>query len=80
MTRNLAASVHARLQNHARVTKALDFLGRLENSLDNLENVFREVFVVEVEPEGIDQETAAKVLCWRWKRGRYGLDRAHSCH
>lgn len=37
----------------ARATKDLDFLGRLENSLENLERVVREVCVAEVEPDGM---------------------------
>lgn len=105
--KNLEASVHARLQNHAgaaqrpfqellqyyamerflyrlsksphrtrlvlkgalmlyvwdaplaRATKDLDFLGRLDNSLDNLERVVREVCVAVIEPDGMvfDPET-----------------------
>jgi len=99
--KNLEASVHARLQNHARATKRpfqellqyyamerflyrlsktphrarfvlkgalmlhvwnaplaratkdLDFLGRLDNSLENLERVVREVCVADVEPDGM---------------------------
>ena len=99
--KNLAASVHARLQNHARVTqrpfhemlqyfamerflyrlsrtphrarfilkgalmlhvwsaplaratKDLDLLGRLDNSLENLERVIREACAAEVEPDGM---------------------------
>lgn len=98
---NLAASVHARLQNHARATKRpfqellqyyamerflyrlsatphrarfilkgalmlhvweaplaratkdLDFLGRLDNSLENLDGVVREVCTADVEPDGM---------------------------
>jgi hypothetical protein len=50
---NLAASVQARLQNHARATKDLDFLGRLDNSLENLERVVREVCSADVEPDGM---------------------------
>ena len=98
---NLAASVQARLQNHARVTKRpfqellqyyamerflfrlsstphrarfvlkgalmlhvwnaplaratkdLDFLGRLDNSLENLERVVRELCTTDVEPDGM---------------------------
>ena len=99
--KNLAASVHARLQNHARATKRpfqellqyyamerflyrlsktpyrarfvlkgammlhvwnaplaratkdLDFLGRLDNSLENLEGVIRQVCAADVEPDGM---------------------------
>jgi Nucleotidyl transferase AbiEii toxin, Type IV TA system len=99
--KNLEASVHARLQNHARATKRpfqellqyyamerflyrlsktphrthlvlkgalmlyvwdaplaratkdLDFLGRLDNSLENLERVVREVCVAAVEADGM---------------------------
>jgi hypothetical protein len=99
--KNLEASVHARLQNHARATnrpfqellqyyamerflyrlsksphrtrlvlkgalmlhvwdaplaratKDLDFLGRLDNSLENLERVVREVCAAGVEPDGM---------------------------
>ncbi len=99
--KNLAASVHGRLQNHARVskrpfqellqyyamerflyrlsksphrsrfvlkgalmlyvwdaplaraTKDLDFLGRLDNSLENLAQVVREVCAVEAEADGV---------------------------
>jgi len=99
--KNLAASVHARLQNHARATKRpfqellqyyamerflyrlsksphrarfvlkgalmlyvwdaplaratkdLDFLGRLDNSLETLERVVREVCAADVEPDGM---------------------------
>ena len=36
----------------ARATKDLDFLGRLDNSLANLERVTREVCSAEVEPDG----------------------------
>jgi hypothetical protein len=98
---NLAASVHARLQNHARAakrpfqeqlqyyamerflyrlsstphrarfvlkgalmlhvweaplaraTKDLDFLGRLDNALENLERVVREICAAEVEADGM---------------------------
>jgi hypothetical protein len=99
--KNLSASVHARLQNHARAskrpfqellqyyamerflyrlsatshrtrfvlkgalmlhvweaplaraTKDLDFLGRLDNSLENLDRVVREVCAADVEPDGM---------------------------
>jgi hypothetical protein len=99
--KNLAASVHARLQNHARATKRpfqellqyyaierflyrlsktphrerfvlkgalmlhvwkaplaratkdLDFLGRLDNSLENLEGAIRQVCAADVEPDGM---------------------------
>jgi hypothetical protein len=99
--KNLAASVHARLQNHARATKRpfqellqyyamerflyrlsktpyrerfvlkgalmlhvwkaplaratkdLDFLGRLDNSLENLDGVIRQVCAADVEPDGM---------------------------
>lgn len=37
----------------ARATRELDFLGRLDNSLDNLERVVREVCAAEVEPDGM---------------------------
>lgn len=37
----------------ARATKDLDFLGRLDNSLENLERVVREVCVADVEPDGM---------------------------
>jgi Nucleotidyl transferase AbiEii toxin, Type IV TA system len=37
----------------ARATKDLDFLGRLDNSLDNLEGVIRQVCAAEVEPDGM---------------------------
>lgn len=37
----------------ARATKDLDFLGRLDNSLENLERVVREVCGAEVEPDGM---------------------------
>lgn len=37
----------------ARATKDLDFLGRLDNSLENLDRVVREVCVAEVEPDGM---------------------------
>lgn len=37
----------------ARATKDLDFLGRLENSLENLERVVQEVCVARVEPDGM---------------------------
>jgi hypothetical protein len=37
----------------ARATKDLDFLGRLDNSLENLEHVVREVCAAEVEPDGM---------------------------
>lgn len=37
----------------ARATKDLDFLGRLDNSLENLERVVREVCAAEVEPDGM---------------------------
>jgi predicted nucleotidyltransferase component of viral defense system len=37
----------------ARATKDLDFLGRLDNSLENLERVVREVCTTEVEPDGM---------------------------
>ena len=37
----------------ARATKDLDFLGRLDNSLENLEGVVREVCTTEVEPDGM---------------------------
>src|SRR5262249_7337291 len=99
--KNISASVHARLQNHARATKRpfqellqyfamerflyrlsttphrarlvlkgalmlrvwdaplarptkdLDFLGHLQNSLENLGRVVREICTTEVEPDGI---------------------------
>lgn len=37
----------------ARATKDVDFLGRLDNSLENLERVVREVAVADVEPDGM---------------------------
>ena len=37
----------------ARATKDLDFLGRLDNSLENLERVVREVCAADVEPDGM---------------------------
>jgi len=37
----------------ARATKDLDFLGRLDNSLDNLARVVREVCTADVEPDGM---------------------------
>jgi hypothetical protein len=37
----------------ARATKDIDFLGRLDNSLDNLERVVREVCAADVEPDGM---------------------------
>jgi hypothetical protein len=37
----------------ARATKDLDFLGRLDNSLENLERVVREICAADVEPDGI---------------------------
>lgn len=37
----------------ARATKDLDFLGRLDNSLENLQRVVREVCSAEVEPDGM---------------------------
>lgn len=37
----------------ARATKDLDFLGRLDNSLDNLTQVVREMCAAEVEPDGM---------------------------
>ncbi|MCK6475115.1 MAG: nucleotidyl transferase AbiEii/AbiGii toxin family protein, partial [Planctomycetes bacterium] len=37
----------------ARATKDLDFLGRLDNSLENLERVVREVCSADVEPDGM---------------------------
>lgn len=37
----------------ARATRDLDFLGRLDNSLENLERVIREICTVEVKPDGI---------------------------
>jgi hypothetical protein len=104
--KNLAGSVHARLQNHARTTKRpfqellqyyamerflyrlaqtphrahfvlkgalmlhvwdaplaratkdLDFLGRLDNSLENLERVVREICAADVEPDGMAFDSA----------------------
>lgn len=37
----------------ARATKDLDFLGRLDNSLDNVANVIRDVCAADVEPDGM---------------------------
>jgi hypothetical protein len=37
----------------ARATKDIDFLGRLDNSLDNLGRVVRDVCTVDVEPDGV---------------------------
>jgi hypothetical protein len=37
----------------ARATKDVDFLGRLDNSLENLERVVREVCATDVEPDGM---------------------------
>jgi hypothetical protein len=37
----------------ARATKDIDFLGRMDNSLENLERVVREVCATEVEPDGM---------------------------
>lgn len=42
----------------ARATKDLDFLGRLDNSLENLERVIREVCTAEVEPDGLVFDSA----------------------
>lgn len=36
-----------------RATKDLDFLGRLDNSLENLDLVVREVCAADVEPDGM---------------------------
>jgi DNA polymerase-4 len=37
----------------ARATKDLDFLGRIDNSLENLERVVREICTADVEPDGM---------------------------
>lgn len=37
----------------ARATKDLDFLGRVDNSLENLEGVIRQVCAADVEPDGV---------------------------
>jgi hypothetical protein len=37
----------------ARMTKDVDFLGRLDNSLENLDSVVREVCAADVEPDGM---------------------------
>ncbi len=42
----------------ARATKDVDFLGRLDNSLENLEGVVREVCTANVEPDGMVFEPA----------------------
>jgi hypothetical protein len=42
----------------ARATKDLDFLGRLDNSLENLGRVVRDVCAAEVEPDGVVFEPA----------------------
>lgn len=42
----------------ARATKDLDFLGRLENSLENLERVIREICTADVQPDGMMFDTA----------------------
>ncbi|MEK7704893.1 MAG: nucleotidyl transferase AbiEii/AbiGii toxin family protein [Myxococcota bacterium] len=42
----------------ARATKDLDFLGRLDNSLENLESVVREVCTADVEPDGMVFDSA----------------------
>jgi Nucleotidyl transferase AbiEii toxin, Type IV TA system len=45
----------------ARPTKDVDLLGRMDNSLDNLASVVREICAVEVEPDGLMfQETTVK--------------------
>jgi hypothetical protein len=51
--KNLSASVQARHAPLARATKDIDFLGRLDNSLDNLERVVREACAANVEPDGM---------------------------
>lgn len=45
----------------ARATKDVDFLGQLDNSLDNLARVVREVCVIEVEPDGMAFDAATVV-------------------
>lgn len=40
----------------ARATRDLDFLGRLDNSLESMESVVREVCVADVEPDGMTFE------------------------
>ena len=37
----------------ARATKDVDFLGRIDNSLENLERVVREICTADVEPDGM---------------------------
>src|SRR5690606_28273884 len=39
-------------------TKDLDFLGRLDNSLENLEGVVREICTANVEPDGMEFDLA----------------------
>jgi hypothetical protein len=41
------------VERAARATKDLDFLGRLDNSLENLERVVHEVCTADVEPDGM---------------------------
>ena len=42
----------------ARATKDLDFLGRLDNSLENLERAVREICAADVEPDGMVFDSA----------------------
>lgn len=48
-----ALMLHVWEAPRARATKDLDFLGRLDNALANLERVVREVCVADVEPDGM---------------------------
>jgi len=50
----------------ARATKDVDFLGRMNNSLENVERVIRDVCTIDVEPDAMDFDPAG-VKCERIK-------------
>lgn len=67
----------------ARATKDLDFLGRLDNSLENLERVVRQVCTADVEPE-LDRYGASELdaaIAVAMERGAYSAQAvAHLCN
>ncbi len=61
----------------ARATKDVDFLGRLENSLENLGRVVREACAAEVEPDGmVFAPELVMVEPWSIHRPRLGTPSA----
>lgn len=60
----------------ARATKDVDFLGRLDNSLESLERVVRDVCTADVEPDGVAFDPLSVKTEHQGRRGLRGRARA----